>query len=211
MGGKGKMIFEDFKHTGAFYHIVSILDLEKALKEGLKYDDKSTYKKNYYDFHSFFDDNRVDGIPYWVERKKAIFASMNFKGNHKWHSHTALLKVKANIHKCWVCNENQANMLYEPFILKNITGFDKAQHYLKIYGKELVEAYWEDSLSMVENVKVRRDLEEGFDEEVLILEDIPPENIECIYFFSDHKMMTVNQWDEFFTESVCKPKGSILH
>ena len=204
------MIFQDFQYTGALYHIVSILDLEKALKEGLKYDDKSTYEAKYYDFHCYFDDNRIEIIPYWVERKKAIFSSMNFKEHHKWHSHTALLKVKADISKCWVCNENRANLLYEPFILKNIAGFDKAQHYLNIYGKGLVEAYWKDSLSMVENIKLRRDLEEGFDEEVLIFEDIPPENIECVYIFSDHKIMTVSQWDEFFTEAVYKPIGNIL-
>lgn len=202
------MIFEDFEYTGAFYHIVSILDLEKALKKGIKYDDKSTYGNKYYDFHSFFDDNRIESIPNWVERKKAIFVSMNFKDDHKWHSHTALLKVKADISKCWVCNENRANLLYEPLILSNIEGFEKAKTFLNVYGKELAREYWKDSLSMEKNIKMRRDLEEGFDEEVLILENIPPKNIECMYIISDHKMMTVDQWDRAFTEVVCKPKGN---
>ena len=63
-------------------------------------------------------------------------------------------------------------------------------------------------------IKVRMDLKEGFDEEVLVLEDIPPENIECLYIFSDHEMMTINQWNNVFatfTEAVCKPIGSIVH
>ena len=32
------MVFEDFQYTKALYHVVSILDLEKALKEGIKYE-----------------------------------------------------------------------------------------------------------------------------------------------------------------------------
>lgn len=208
------MIFEDFQYTKALYHVVSILDLEKVLKEGIKYYDKSTYKTKYYEFHSYFDDNKIESIPNWVERKKAIFTSMNFKNNHKWHSHTALLKLKVDISKCWVCSENRANILYEPFILRNIKGFEKAKDFLDNYGKALVEGYWRDSLSMVDNIKVRRDLKEGFDEEVLVLEDIPPENIECLYIFSDHEIMTIDEWNRVFDaskEAVYKPIKNIVH
>jgi len=65
---------------------VSIVDLEKTLAEGIRFDDKKTYYYKYYNFHDYFDRYKTSDIPSWVLRKKAIFASMNFKENHSWHS-----------------------------------------------------------------------------------------------------------------------------
>lgn len=206
------MTFEDFSVTGALYHVVSIIDLEKTLAEGIHFDDKITYFDKYYDFHNYFDKYRTDNIPYWVVRKKAIFASMNFKEDHNWHSHTALLKVKVDTKKCWVCNENKANILFEPFILQNIKGFEEAKKFIEEKGAKMVEEYWLDSLSMDENMRVRRDKEKGYDAEVLIFHDIPPEDIECLFIISDHSIMSPDKWLYYFnTELICPkspaPKG----
>lgn len=188
--GTNNLTFEDFSLTGALYHIVSIMDLEKTLAEGIRYDDKLTYLNKYYDFHNYFDKYKTRDIPSWVERRRAIFCSMNFKETNNWHSHTALLKVKTDIKKCWVCNENKANPLFEPFILQHIPGFKKAKDFINMRGPLMVEEYWKTSLSLEENMKIRRDKEKAYDAEVLIFHDIPPENIECLYIISDHSIMT---------------------
>lgn len=205
------MTFEDFSVTRALYHVVSIVDLEKTLAEGIRFDDKKTYYYKYYNFHDYFDRYKTSDIPSWVLRKKAIFASMNFKENHSWHSHTALLKIKADINKCWVCNENKANLLFEPFVLQNIKGFEEAKEFIEKNGPKIAEEYWSDSLSLVENMKVRRDKEKGYDAEILIFHDIPPEDIECLFIISDHNIMPPNEWTKYFKEAVCKPKGNVLH
>ena len=77
------MAFENSSLTGALYHVVSIMDLKKTLAEGIRYDDKLTYLNKYYDFHNYFDKYKTDNIPFWVERRKAIFASMYFDESHK--------------------------------------------------------------------------------------------------------------------------------
>lgn len=205
------LTFEDFSVTGALYHVVSIIDLEKTLAEGIRFDDKTTYFEKYYHFHDYFDKYKTPNIPPWVFRKKAIFASINFKKTHNWHSHTALLKIKADINRCWVCNENKANILFEPFILQNIKGFEEAKDFIERKGPKIVEEYWLDSLSLIENIKVRRDKEEGYDAEILIFHDIPPEDIQCIFIISDHSIMSPDKWTKYFKEAVCKPKESALH
>ena len=188
------MAFENSSLTGALYHVVSIMDLKKTLAEGIRYDDKLTYLNKYYDFHNYFDKYKTDNIPFWVERRKAIFASMYFNESHNWHSHTALLKIQADIKKCWVCNENKANPLFEPFILQHIQCFGKAKDFINKNGPNMVKEYWKDSLSLEENMKVRRDKENGYDAEVLIFQDIPPENIQCICIISDHDIIPPGKW-----------------
>lgn len=205
------MTFEDFSFTGALYHVVSIIDLEKTLAEGIHYDDKLTYLNKYYNFHSYFDKYRTDNIPFWVERRKAIFSSMNFKRNHNWHSHTALLKIKADMKKCWVCNENKANPLFEPFILQHIQGFEEAKNFINTKGSYMAKEYWRDSLSLEENMKIRKDKEKDYDAEVLIFQNIPPENIECLYIIADHKIMTPDEWTYYFTKAACMPRESVQH
>lgn len=205
------MTFEDFEQTGALYHVVSIIDLEKTLSEGIRYDDKLTYLSKYYNFHNYFDKYKTENIPPWVERRKAIFCSMNFKSDHSWHSHTALLKIRADIKKCWVCNENKANPLFEPFILQNIPGFEEAKEFIDEYGPHMVQDYWRNSLSLEENLEKRRDKEEGYDAEVLIFQDIPPENIECLFIVSDHKNMSPEEWIKYFTKAACNSIGRAPH
>lgn len=193
-----KITFEDLSQQRYLYHVVSIIDLEKTLNEGISFDDKKTYTTKYYDFHFFFDKFRPSHIPAWVERRKAIFASLYFKENHGWHSHTAVLRVKIKPDRCWVCNENIANFIYEPFILRHLNGFDAADEYIKKNGRKIVEEYWNTSISYLEHMERRYDKKEGYDAEVLILHDIPPEDIDCLYIVSDHEVMSVEDWKNAF-------------
>jgi hypothetical protein len=197
-GGVYNMMFLDCAEQGYVYHVVNIIDLEKTLVEGIKYDDKTTYGSKYYDFHSYFDYYRPEDIPGWVERKKAIFASIYFKEGHKWHSHSAILRVKILKDRCWICNENLANFIYEPFILQNIEGFAHTQDYMKVNGRVLVREYWNNSLSYNDNLQKRYEKREGYDAEILIMHSIPPENIECLYIVSDHQIMSYTDWKDYF-------------
>ena len=192
------MKFEDYAETKSVYHVVSIIDLKGTMENGISYNAKSTYKSKYLDFHKYFDSARPDDIPSWVERKRAIFASMNFKQDHSWHSHTAVLKVKINEDKCWICNENIANFLYEPLILQDYEEIKSAAGFVKRNGAKVVEEYWRNSLSFKENLVKRMDKKPGYDAEVLILHDILPQDIECLYIISDHKVMSLEEWKSFF-------------
>ena len=193
------MLLEDCAEQGYAYHVVSITDLENTLAKGIEYDDKATYGSKYYHFHSYFDRFKPTDIPEWVERKKAIFASICFREGHKWHSHSALLKIRIQRDKCWVCNENLANFIYEPFILKDMDGFEATREYMSLNGKAYVEEYWRNSLSYMDNLNMRRDKEEGYDAELLVMHSIPPEDIQCLYIVSDHQIMGYKEWQAYFT------------
>lgn len=193
------ILFRDYSETKRVYHVVTLTDLEKTLKQGIQFNDKNTYKNKYIDFHNFIDNHKPDSIPQWVVRSKAIFGSMNFKPGHVWHSHSAVLSVKINEDLCWICNENIANYLYEPLILKNIISFEAAQEFLERNGHNIVMDYWSSSCSFKDNLSWRRDKKAGYDAEVLILHDIPPEDIEVLYIASDHRFMKVKEWQEFFS------------
>ncbi|MCT4620598.1 MAG: hypothetical protein N4A62_14570 [Marinisporobacter sp.] len=192
------MIFPDYKETGVIYHIISLIDLKKTLREGITFDDKVTYKTKYDGFHQLIEQEKNDHIPEWVIRSKAIFASMNYPKNHKFHSHSAVLAIKINPHQCWIANENYANETYEPYTLQNIHTFEKCKDYLDTKGKELLKEYWETSLSFKENLKVRMDKKEGYDAEVLVMHKINPKDIRLEYIVSDHRMLKVEEWKKIF-------------
>ncbi|RKD26390.1 hypothetical protein SAMN02745883_02191 [Caminicella sporogenes DSM 14501] len=192
------MLFPDYIETNVVYHVISILDLDNALKNGIKYNDKRTYKSKYLDFHIYIDNHKPDWIPSWVIRKKAIFASLNFDKYHKFHSHTAILGIKINPNRCWVANENLANHIYEPFILSKIVEYEKSNKYLLKEGKNLLRQYWETSLSFNENLKKRYDQRSGYDAEVLIMHDIKPKDLKVLYIISDHYMLTSEKWKKYF-------------
>lgn len=192
------MTLEDYLENGYVYHVVNTIDLKRTLQQGIRYDDKNTYVSKYTDFHSFFDQYKPKKIPDWVERKKAIFASTGFKEGHKWHSHSAILRVRVLKSRCWICNENLANFIYEPFILQNMEGFERTKEYMNINGRLFAEEYWQNSLSYYDNLIKRYDKREGYDAEVLIMHSIPPQNIECLYIVSDHQIMSYQDWKEYF-------------
>lgn len=192
------MLFSDYSETKRIYHIISIVDLDKTLKNGIKYDDKNTYESKYYDFHNYIDEYKNEKLPDWVIRKKAIFGSLNFAKEHKFHSHTALLGININQEKCWIANENLANQVYEPFILQRVSEYSNAELYLKKEGSKLLEEYWEKSCSFNENLKRRWDKLQGYDAEVLIFHDISPTDIEVLNIISDHRMMSRDEWKERF-------------
>ena len=198
------MLFPDYENTGVIYHIVSITDLQQTMAEGINYDDKVTYKTKYYDFHQFIDDSKPQWVPPWVIRRKAIFASLNFHEWHKFHSHSALLAIKIDKEKCWIANENCANQVYEPFILQNLTLFEKCKNYLHTEGKELLRKYWDTSLSFLDNLERRLDRIKGYDAEVLVCHNIKPQDIEIRYIISDHRRLRVEEWKQRFCDLYSK-------
>ncbi len=192
------MLFQDYNETKRVYHIASINDLDEILKKGIDFDDKATYRTKYYAFHEFINQHRNEKIPSWVDRRKAIFASMNYRSRPRFYSHTVILSVTIKPERCWVANENKANQVYEPFIMKDAEPFKEAQCYLKARGSELLKEYWRTSLSFEDNLIKRRDLKKGYDAEVLIFHPIPPEDIEILYIVSDHRRLRPHQWREIF-------------
>jgi hypothetical protein len=192
------MTFKDCSEQGCVYHVISIIDLERTLQEGIRYDDKNTYTSKYIGFHKYFDNYKPKSIPGWVERGKAIFASMGFREGHRWHSHSAILRIRIMKERCWICNENLANFIYEPFILQHMEGFARTKEYMSAKGIEFVEKYWNNSLSYRDNLDKRYDKKEGYDAEVLVMHSIPPESIECLYIVSDHQVMSYHKWKEYF-------------
>lgn len=191
------MLFPDYNQTTVVYHVVPITDLKKIISEGIEYDDKKTYKSKYLSFHKYIDTFRNESIPPWVVREKAIFASMNFSKGHSWHSHSVLIALKIDPKRCWIANENLANKIYEPFILKDIKGFEEAAGYLSDEGTKSIAKYWDTSLSFLENLNERKDMTKGYDAEVLIFHKIEPEDITPLSIGSDHVMMPVENWKEF--------------
>ncbi len=200
------MPFINCAEQGYAYHVINIIDLEKTLKEGIRFDDKNTYLSKYIDFHSYFDLYRTVGIPKWVERKKAIFASICFKKGHCWHSHSAILRLRIKQDRCWVCNENLANFIYEPFILQSLKDFGDTREYMRLHGRAFVEEYWKNSLSYEENLQKRYDKREGYDAEILIMHHIPPEDIECLYIVSDHQILSFKELKIYFEPGRADPK-----
>lgn len=193
------MLYPDYTETGYVYHVAPITDLDKILKYGIKYDDKPSYEINYKEFHRYIDSFKPKHIPSWVVREKAIFSSLNFCENHCWHSHSAILAVKIEPDKCWIANENLANRLYEPFILKDTIGFSCANDYLALNGESTVKQYWNTSISFTDNLRVQKDKIDKYDAEVLIFHNIKPEDIKVLSIISDHKNMTTEQWIELFS------------
>ncbi|SHJ81919.1 hypothetical protein [Tepidibacter formicigenes] len=194
-----KFLFDDYTKTKRVYHIVALRDLDYVLKNGIYYNDKITYNTKYKGFHDYIDDFRRNNIPNWVERRKSIFASLNFKEKHYFHSHSAVLSVKINEDMCWIANENLANKIYEPFALKETKGFEFCSEFLHNKGKDILKEYWNSSLSFKDNLKIRKDLEDGYDAEILICHHIPKEDIEVLYICSDHERMNIEEFKKQFS------------
>lgn len=192
------MFFDDYLKTNKIYHIAPINDLKQILLNGIKYDDKVTYENKYYDFHCFIDSLKPPHIPPWVRRRESIFATMNYRIEPNFHSHTVVMALTIDQSKCWIANESRANQIYEPFVLQEIESLNGAKEYMNGKGKYLIEEYWETSLSFEENLMKRMDLKEGYDAEVLIHHPIEPKDIEILYIVSDHKVMEFNEWKKVF-------------
>ncbi len=192
------MIFPDYEETRCVYHIISLIDLKKTLKDGIAYDDKITYHTKYDGFHEWIDRFKPSSIPHWVMRSKAIFASMNYSKDHSFHSHSAILAITINPERCWLANENCANQIYEPFVLQDIDEFSTCRNYLEKEGAELLRKYWDTSLSFKNNLEVRRDQQKNFDAEVLIFHPIEVKDIRITYIISDHRIMTIDDWKKRF-------------
>lgn len=192
------MFFLDYKDTNVVYHVAPITDLNKILKSGIKYNDKKTYESKYLNFHKYLDSYKLDMIPDWVVREKAIFTSLNFSENHCWHSHSVIMAIEIDTSKCWVANENLANKIYEPFILQEVEEFEVSKKYLINEGMKNLKRYWETSLSFNENLVTRNDLKSGYDAEVLVFHEILPANIKPLYIVSDHSILSINKWKKYF-------------
>ncbi|WP_099189389.1 hypothetical protein [Tepidibacter mesophilus] len=194
-----EFLFDDYTKTKRVYHVISLKDLGYVMENGISFDDKITYISKYKGFHDYIEGLKINRIPGWVNRKKSIFASLNFKKDHYFHSHSALLALTINEDKCWIANENLANEIYEPCTLKEIEGFEFCKKYLDTKGKEIIIKYWETSLSFKDNLKVRKDLSEGYDAEILISNHIPKEDIEILKIYSDHNAFSLDEFRNYFT------------
>lgn len=192
------MIFPSYDKTKRVYHVVNLTELDYILKNGIKYNDKNSYESKYIEFHKFIDNYKSHSIPNWVIREKSIFASLNFEESHKWHSHSVILGLTININKCWYANENLANEIYEPFILKDVIGFECAENYLYNEGLEKLKKYWNTSMDLKKALDFERNKPKDYDGEILILHDINPTDIEVIAIISDHKIMSPSEWKKSF-------------
>lgn len=196
------ILFEDYKKTRCLYHIIDINDLDETIKNGIKFNDKKTYQYKYSEFHNFFDERKPLELPDWVIRSKAIFGSLNFNDNHYFHSHSVILKIFVDEKKCWVCNENLANLIYEPLVLMKMSIFENKKTDMYSFCNNIAKRYWEESCSFLENMSIRNDLMEGFDAEVLIMHEILPKNLEILSIVSDHKIYKYDDWLEFIKKIV---------
>lgn len=191
-------LFNDYENTKTIYHIISLYDLKSTLLKGIHYDDKVTYNTKYNGFHSTIQKEKTKNIPKWLKRDKAIFASMNYNKNNNFYADSVVLSIKINPEKCWVANENLVNKVYAPFILKEIDGYKKAEHFMKTKGKKLLKEYWETSLSFLDNLNYRFDLKEDYNAEVLILHSVLPKDIKVEYIIAGHTKVKPEEWKEKF-------------
>ncbi len=175
-----------------------ISDLKSIFNGGLKFDRRSSYANKYLSFHEFMDKNRTGNVPEWVMRKRSLFASINYREDQIWHSHSAILAIKVNEDRCWVADENTANFLYEPFILKNISGFASLSDFLYNKGKEIAEDYWLRSMSFKDYLSKRKPVGSDYDAEVLIMSDIKPADIELLAIVTDHRIITVDAFNKTY-------------
>lgn len=194
------MFFPDYNETGYIYHMVSISDLKDILENGLKYNDKATYENKYSDFHRYIDLYKPKDIPDWVKREYSIYGTMNYPKDYDWHSHSAILGVTIDTKRCWVASESLANKIYEPFILKDIDIFKSANDYLSKNGEKMCKEFWESSLSFTDNLDIRKDKNKAYDDEILILHDIDPDNIKLLYIISEKEFTNVESWNDYFLQ-----------
>lgn len=188
--------FQDYIVTNVVYHVAPITELDEILKEGLRVN--NSLSSRYISFNRYFDRLRPENIPKWVSRENAIYASMNFKSYNNWHSHSVILSFKIEKERCWIGNENLANILYEPFILSKTGLFKSADEFISSRGEEFVLNYWNNSLSFDSNLKLRMDKVSYYDAEVLVMHDISPRDIDIVSIISDHKIMDTEGWNNEF-------------
>lgn len=144
------------------------------------------------------DKYRTRNLPDWVMRKRALFASINYKDDQVWHSHSAILSIKVDEDYCWVANENTANFLYDPFVLKNISGFASLYDFLYNKGKGIAKDYWLNSMSFKDYLSKRDTLSTDYDVEVLIMKDIKPVDIELLAVVADHRIVTLDELNQTY-------------
>lgn len=155
-------------------------------------------EEKYLDFNRLLDQYRTKNVPPWVLRERAFFASLNFRKGINWHSHSALLAIRVQEDKCWIANENLANEIYDPFVLSDIRGFDRAKLYLEARVEELAKEYWESSYSLGDYLNLELENLKNYDEEVLIFHDIEPKDIQCLMVITDHKKFTPELWQKHY-------------
>ncbi len=191
-------LFDDYFNTNKVYHIISLHDLKTAITKGISYDDKITFNTKYKGFHSAIQYEKLDKVPQWVKRDKAIFASINYPQKNHFHPDSVVLGLKIDPEKCWVANEDLANKIYAPFVLKSIMEYNDAESYMNTKAKDLLKEYWETSLSFVDNLNYRYDLRKDYNAEVLVLHPILPINIDVEYIISGHHVFKPEEWKEKF-------------
>ncbi|RBP37247.1 hypothetical protein [Garciella nitratireducens] len=195
------MLFPHYNKTKVVYHVVNINQLKNILEQGIQIQERKDFSDDkYLDFNQFLDKNKPAWIPKWISRKNALFASLNFKENMQWHSHSALLALKVQEERCWVANENLANEIYDPFILQYIDQFNSARDFMKNYGRQKALYYWNNSFPFQEYLKKGKTPMKNYDEEVMIFHNIVPENIKCLMVVTDHYIFTPQEWQKYYEQ-----------
>lgn len=196
------MFFPHYNETKVVYHVVNINQLKTILDQGIEIEKRKDFSDaKYLNFNKFLDENRPPKMPRWLRREKALFASLNFKNNMHWHSHSALLALSIQEERCWIANENLANEIYDPFILQHISDFDHAQDFMKEFGEIKAQNYWENSFPFQEYLKKNKNPIDNYDEEVMIFHDIQPQDIKCLMIVTDHHTFTPKEWQEHYKRS----------
>lgn len=198
LGGLKLYLFDDYFNTKKIYHIISLHDLRTALTKGISYHDKITFDTKYKGFHSTIQQEKLQKVPAWVRRDQAIFASINYVQKHHFHADSVVLGLKIDEERCWVANEDLANKIYAPFVLKDIVEYNDAISYMNSEAKDLLKDYWETSLSFIDNLTYRYDLRKDYNAEVLVLHPILPEDIDVEYIISGHYVVKPEEWKEKF-------------
>src|SRR5690554_6874960 len=193
------LLFPHYNETKVLYHVVHIIHLKDILSKGIQLNERNLHSEDKYSkFNQFMDQYRTTNVPPWVLRERAFFASLNFSKDIHWHSHSALLAIKIQEEKCWIANENLANEIYDPFVLSDITDFDRAKTYLEGRAKDLAKNYWENSYALMDFLTLDLKDIKHYDEEVMIFHDIPPQDIRCLMIITDHKKFTPASWQRHY-------------
>ena len=182
-------VLHNLKSMGIVFHCSDIKNHDLVIKNGLmpiKYSDPYVLAASYY-----IDKSRNEQIPDWVSRYRTVYARPEFTNYElAGRSSEMGLYVVKNIDysKCWMGSIGLGGfcLFYEGMSEEQI---EEKIRYIKSEGK----TYWRNSVSLLEYLEntpafARKDKIYGVDE-ILIMHNILPENIELIAWWNNQKSL----------------------